>query len=129
MPPIQTFPGYHQLIDLMKERILTRQYPEDERVPSVRDLAIEMEVNPITVTRAYERLQRAGLIHTQRGLGYFVTPGAPELIRAERMERFYQEMLPSVEREMRMLEITPEDVCHYFREQVQRANPQTPINQ
>lgn len=105
------YPGYADIIELVNERILTGVYPVGERVASVREMAVELEVNPITVTRAYERLQRAGVIYPQRGLGCFVTEGAPEQIRQMRIERFYSHMLPQFEHEMRILGINAEDVC------------------
>lgn len=115
MNPSQSYPGYAQIIELMNDRILMGQYLSDERVPSVRDMAMEMEVNPITVTRAYERLQRAGVIYTQRGLGYFVTPGAVDQIRQQRMARFSEEVLPAFVREVRLLGLSVEDVCQQLQ--------------
>lgn len=109
-----TFPGYAQIQELVAERILTGEYSVGGRVPSVRDMAVELEVNPITVVRAYERLQRAEIIFTKRGLGYFVSEGALEEVRKSRQERFWHEMMPAVESEMSLLSITPEELLAYL---------------
>lgn len=109
-----TFPGYAQIQELVAERILTGEYSVGGRVPSVRDMAVELEVNPITVVRAYERLQRAEIIFTKRGLGYFVSEGALEEVRKSRQERFWHEMMPAVESEMSLLGITPEELLAYL---------------
>lgn len=106
----QPYLGFVQIADLVSERILRGEYKADERIPSVREMAEHVEVNPNTVVRAYERLTRAGLIYTQRGLGYFASADAPEIIRAERTKRFYAEMLPAVKREMDLLGIKYTDL-------------------
>ncbi|MDO4692970.1 MAG: GntR family transcriptional regulator [Porphyromonadaceae bacterium] len=106
----QTYLGFIQIADLVSERILRGEYKADERIPSVREMAEHAEVNPNTVVRAYERLTRAGLIYTQRGLGYFASPDAAELIRTERVKKFYAEMLPALRREMELLQIKYEDL-------------------
>lgn len=108
------FPGYAQIQELVAERILTGEYALGGRVPSVRDMAVELEVNPITVVRAYERLQREEVIFTKRGLGYFVSEEALEEVRKSRQERFWQEMMPAVESEIRLLGITPEELQAYL---------------
>lgn len=123
MQSIQLYPGYAHIIELISERILAKQYLVDERIPSVREMAMQLEVNPITVTRAYERLQRAEIIYTQRGLGYFVREGAPERIREERLKRFYGETIPTLEREMKILGITTEEIIHHLNRDQQRPAP------
>lgn len=113
----QTYLGFIQIADLVSERILRGEYKANERIPSVREMAEHAEVNPNTVVRAYERLTRAGLIYTQRGLGYFASAEAAELIRAERIKKFYAEMLPTFRREMELLEIKYEDLRQHLSEQ------------
>ena len=57
-----------------------------ELIPSVRDLAVQLTVNPNTVTRAFQELERLGVIAARRGLGMAVTPDAPQLCRNRRKE-------------------------------------------
>ena len=59
-------------IDAICERILTGTWPEGERIPSVRECGISLEVNPNTVARSYDELSTEGIIHNKRGIGYFV---------------------------------------------------------
>ena len=68
-------PIYLQIADAICERILTGQWPEGDRIPSVRECGVSLEVNPNTVARSYDELSTEGIIHNKRGIGYFVSPG------------------------------------------------------
>lgn len=77
-------PIYAQLVELLKQKIVTGEYPLGGKLPSVRDLAAEAAVNPNTVQRALAELERAGLIYTQRTAGKYVTDDAPAIAEAKR---------------------------------------------
>ncbi|ERJ68948.1 GntR family transcriptional regulator [Porphyromonas gingivalis] len=94
-----------QISDTIKDRILSGEYSADERVPSVRELAEQMEVNPNTAMRAVERLQMEGMIYNKRGLGYFVSPNARKEILASRRKKFVEEVVPALLSEMKLLGI------------------------
>lgn len=111
----QLLMGFAQIADWVCDRILDGQYKADERIPSVRELAELMEVNPNTVARSYEKLQREELIYTQRGMGYFVVHGALERIKAHRRQTFFDRHLPSLLEEMRLLGITSEEVISHIQ--------------
>ena len=96
---------YLQLADHLCLAILNGTYPEDERIPSVRDFAASVEVNANTAVRAYEWLQQQDIIYTRRGLGFFVAPGAKGRIRQMRRTAFLSEELPSLFQSMRALGI------------------------
>lgn len=64
---------YLQLMDQIKQRILSGEYKPGEKVPSVRDLAAEAAVNPNTMQRAFSELERTGFLYTQRTNGRFIT--------------------------------------------------------
>ncbi len=66
-------PIYSQLMDQIKRRIIIGEYPPGEKMPSVRELAMEASVNPNTMQRAFAQLEQEGLLHTQRTSGRFVT--------------------------------------------------------
>lgn len=66
-------PIYMQIMQVIKNRIVSGQLQRGEKMPSVRDLAREFKVNPNTVQRCYQELERENLVFTQRGLGTFVT--------------------------------------------------------
>ena len=76
-------PIYAQLMDTLKRRIITGRYLPGEKLPSVRELAAEAGINPNTVQRAFQELEREGLIYTQRTNGKYVTENADELKSAK----------------------------------------------
>lgn len=84
-------PIYLQIAALIAERIATKQWVEGERIPSVRDLGMELGVNPNTCMRAYEQLTRDDVIVNARGIGYSVCDGGRarvvEMSRTEFMEQ------------------------------------------
>ena len=101
---------YLQMADRLCDEILAGTYREDDRVPSVREYAVTLQVNTNTAVKAYDELARRGVIYNRRGLGYFVSAGARDNILRERREEFMRRTLPSVFREMRLLGIGIEDV-------------------
>jgi GntR family transcriptional regulator len=94
---------YLQIADLACENVLSGTWRPGDRVPSVRELAGEIEVNPNTVVRAYAYLQDQGIIQNQRGLGYFVAERAPEVTRELMRRTFVSRDLPRVFRTMALL--------------------------
>ena len=101
---------YIQMADRLCDEILAEKYNDDDRIPSVREYAVMLEVNANTVVKAYDELSRANIIYNKRGLGYFVTPGAKKQILKERKQEFMKERLPELFRQMQLLGITLEDV-------------------
>ena len=101
---------YIQMADRLCDEILAEKYHDDDRIPSVREYAVMLEVNANTVVKAYDELSRANIIYNKRGLGYFVTPGAKKQILKERKQEFMKERLPELFRQMQLLGITLEDV-------------------
>lgn len=99
-----------QIIDYVLEGILSGKFPEEDRIPSVRDMAVLMQVAPNTVVHAYDKLLSQGLIYAQRGLGNFVSVGARDKVRAQRRKLFFEEVLPVIRRDMDLLEIPHEEV-------------------
>jgi len=71
---------YIQIADYVSEQVLLGKWKLGEKIISIRDLAIELEVNPNTVQRAYEFLQQREIISNRRGVGYFVEEEAKERI-------------------------------------------------
>lgn len=66
-------PLYEQIVDRFKQLILCGALPEDEKLPSVRNLAMELSINPNTIQKAYAELERLGFIYTVKGRGNFVS--------------------------------------------------------
>ena len=101
---------YLQMADRLCDEILAGTYKDDDRIPSVREYAVLLEVNTNTAVKAYDELARANIIYNKRGLGYFVTKGAKKQILKERKRVFVKEQLPELFRQMQLLGITLEDV-------------------
>lgn len=96
---------YLQIADRMRDRILQGEWQPGERIPSIRELAVDIGVNPNTVTKSYQSLMERDIIENQRGLGYFVAAGARDKILADLKEEFVREELPRVFKTMRLLDM------------------------
>lgn len=103
-------PIYLQIADRLMERVLAGELKGDDRMPSVRDVAVAMGVNPNTVMRTFEYLQGEEIIYNRRGVGYFVSPDATQKILAEQRREFLEEELPFIKQKMKMLGIGIEEL-------------------
>ena len=101
---------YLQIAALVCDNILSGKWPADEKILSVRDLAVELEVNPNTVMRSYEFLQSIEVLYNKRGLGLFVAGDGFKKVKAFRKKNFFSEQLPDLFKEMYLLDITPEEI-------------------
>ena len=105
---------YLQIADYVCEKILLKEWKPEERIPSVRELAVQLEVNPNTVMRTFEFLQQQNIIYNQRGIGYFVSPQAPKHAAQYRKDEFTEKDLPAVFRNMYLLDIDIEELKPRF---------------
>lgn len=96
---------YLQIADYVCEHILLEKWKADEKVPSVRELAVEMEVNPNTVMRTYELLQNKSIINNKRGIGFFIDEHAIDNVKNYRKVQFIDDELPVVFRNIYLLNI------------------------
>ncbi|AEC02812.1 GntR family transcriptional regulator [Parasphaerochaeta coccoides] len=101
---------YLQIADYIRDRIRDGSWPDGERISSIRDMAMLLEVNPNTVTRTYTLLQDEGTIENQRGIGYFVAPGAVENLKQMKKRAFLDETLPRLFTEMTALGLGINDI-------------------
>lgn len=113
-------PIYLQIADAICERILTGLWPEGNRIPSVRECGISLEVNPNTVARSYDELSSDGIIHNKRGIGYFVSPGARNIIRERQRSSFITEELSEVFRKMDILGISIDDISSLYHKYISK---------
>ena len=105
---------YLQIADYICEKILLKEWRAEDRVPSVRELAVQLEVNPNTVMRTFEYLQQQEIIYNQRGVGYFVSPAALKNTMALRREAFLERDLPTVFRNLHLLGMSLEELGPRF---------------
>ena len=103
-------PIFLQIAELICDEILQGHYPEEERLPSVREYAARVEVNVNTVVRSYDWLSQKDIIYNKRGMGYFASPGAKDTIRQSLREAFFRETLPELASQMKKLGITAQEV-------------------
>lgn len=109
---------YVQMADRLCDEILAGKYNGDDRIPSVREYSVMLEVNTNTAVKAYDLLARDEIIYNKRGLGYFVSPGARDEIMASRKKEFIEQTLPDVFRQMRLLDIDIKDVDKEWNEKL-----------
>lgn len=96
-------PIYRQLRDRVVEMILDGALQEGEPVPSVRQVAAECQVNPLTVSKAYQELVDEQLLEKRRGLGMFVIDGAREALLQSERDRFLREEWPALHARLQRL--------------------------
>ncbi len=103
-------PIYLQIRDLIVARILDSDAGAGEPLPSVRALAGELAVNPLTVAKAYQELRTAGLVAARKGVGLYVEPGAAAALLASEREAFIATDWPRIRRRIDRLGLTPADL-------------------
>lgn len=116
---------YLQIADYVCDQVQLKQWGAGSKIPSVRELAVTLEVNPNTVMRSYDHLQQQGVIYTRRGMGYFVNDDALKTVSVLRKEQFLQEELPLFFRKMLLLGIELDELKHRyekFKQQHVKAN-------
>lgn len=108
-------PIYLQIAAYVSDQILLGKWATEDKVPSVRELAMALQVNPNTVMRTYELLQNQEVIYNKRGIGFFVAPDAVKRIKIQRKERFLQQDLPEFFRNISLLEIDLDEIQRRYQ--------------
>ena len=103
-------PIYRQLRARIVDMILDGVLNEGDPLPSVRNVAAEYRVNPLTVLKAYQQLVDEQLVEKRRGLGMFINTGARKLLLAAERERFLSEQWPVIAATIQRLGLTPQDL-------------------
>lgn len=98
---------YLQICDSICERILSGDLAPDTRIPSVREYGAEIGVNPNTIMRSYEKLTSEGIIYNRRGIGYFISTDAREIVLEAQRKDFLENELPAIRRRMALLGLDP----------------------
>jgi GntR family transcriptional regulator len=105
-------PIYRQLRDRVVAMILDGVLKQGDALPSVRNVAAEFRVNPLTVQKGYQELVNEELVESKRGLGMYVKEGARELLMKSEREDFLKEEWPRVRDKIKRLGLTPEDLLN-----------------
>jgi len=103
-------PIYRQLRDRGVHMILDGVLKEGDPLPSVRNVAAEYRVNPLTVLKAYQQMVDEDLVEKKRGLGMFVKPGARELLLKGERQKFLSEQWPGIAKTIERLGLTPKEL-------------------
>ena len=103
-------PIYRQLRDRVVAMILDGLLNEGDPLPSVRSVAAEYRVNPLTVLKAYQELVDGQLVETRRGLGMFVNAGARDLLLKAERQKFLTDRWPAIAATIQRLGITPKEL-------------------
>lgn len=106
---------YAQMAERLSDEILQGKYAADEKIPGVREYSALLEVNVNTVIKAYDLLSTRGIIYNRRGLGYFVSPDARQIILDARRTEFLHDFLPEFLRRMRQLGISMDTIEEAYR--------------
>lgn len=103
-------PIYLQIADFVCDKIIRGEWGAGGRIPSVRELGADLQVNPNTVMRTYDFLQGEEIIFNKRGIGYFVAENAMQSIVKLNRSEFFSHQLPQVFKTMKALEITFDEI-------------------
>jgi len=98
-----TQPIFVQIRQRIAEMILKQTAPDGAALPSVRSIAADLSVNPLTVTRAYDSLVDLGVVESRRGMGMFVAAGAREKLLAYERDTFLKEEWPRIRAQIQTL--------------------------
>lgn len=112
---ISNKPLYQQIADGLMDDILAGRYPADSRIPSVREAAADAQVNVNTLMRTREQLERDGIIYNKRGIGYFVSPNAADIIIERRKKEFFSGQTEYFFSRLAQLGISPEKLSEQYK--------------
>lgn len=115
---------YIQIADYVSKNILLGKWTAEQKIPSVRDLAVDLQVNLNTVMRAYEFLENIGVIYNKRGLGFFVSQNGFDKVKLHRKERFIKQDLPLFFNNIFLLDINKKDLMDWY-EQFKRSHKES----
>ena len=113
---------YLQIGDYISEQILLERWKEGDRILSVRELGVDLQVNPNTVMRAYDFLQSNEIIFNKRGVGYFVEKQAKNKIIEYRRKQFLELELPVIFKNMKLLGMNFDELKSKYEEFSKNTN-------
>lgn len=109
-------PIYLQLKDLVREMILSGNLSEGEALPSVRQVAADYQLNPITVSKSWQLLVDEELVEKRRGLGMFVKPGAIKTLKNIENKQFLEQDWPKILQKIQYLDLCVETLVNSLKQ-------------
>lgn len=119
---------YLQIADYVCDHILSGQWKAGERLLSVRELAVKLEVNPNTVMRTYDALLKQNILLNKRGIGFFVDNEAVNRIIQFRKQRFMHEELPLFIKNIHLLQIGWDEIEIKYNEYIENQQNRFTLN-
>ncbi|HEX8378744.1 MAG TPA: GntR family transcriptional regulator [Pedobacter sp.] len=107
---------YLQIAGYVNENILLGKWPPESKIPSVRELAGELQVNPNTVMRSYEFLQNLEIIDNKRGIGFFISDDSLDRVKKYKKEKFLEGELPAFFKNIYLLDIDLEEITNRYKD-------------
>ena len=107
---------YLQIVDYICENILIGKWKEGDRIPSVREMAVDIEVNPNTILRTYSFLQDRGVIFNQRGIGYFISDKGVENAKNLKKDDFLSHEVPYFIKTMELLNLSYDELVDLYKQ-------------
>ncbi|MEX1118798.1 MAG: GntR family transcriptional regulator [Terrimicrobiaceae bacterium] len=120
--PSSGVPIYRQMVNQMRERILGGQLSAGEKLPSVRDVSVMSSVNPLTVAKVYQFLEREGLVETRRGTGTFVASRVKTFTAGQRREQL-EPLIRQLVAETHHLGLDSEQTLRWVRDEFSKKPP------
>lgn len=114
----EKMPIYIQIMDMIKRDIVTKKLNGGDKLPSVREMAESLKVNPNTVQRAYQELERENVTYTQRGMGTFITENTEKL--ASLKKEMAKEIIESFVTGMRSLGFNSNEILEIIKEYLKK---------
>lgn len=116
-------PIYIRLADRICDMILSHEYHAMDKIPSIRDYAVQQQVNPATAARAFEMLERQGVIFNRRGLGSFISPDAERIIKELRLATLLGDESELFFKRLSLLDVSPEQLRDMYAKYLDSVNP------
>jgi GntR family transcriptional regulator len=113
-----SIPIYEQIMRYIKKEIITGELNGEDKIPSVRDLADRLSVNPNTVSRAYQELEREGLTETRRGMGTYIV--GDKTIKDRIKKELSQDLVLDFIEEMKASGFTAEEIIGFVSERLEK---------
>ncbi|MDD4821365.1 MAG: GntR family transcriptional regulator [Bacteroidales bacterium] len=111
---------YLQIVEWICEQIILQVWNTGDKIPSVRELAVELEVNPNTIARTYEQLQSMELVVNKRGIGLFVADHSKDKATEYLKKQFIEKNLPQMFNYIKLLDISMEELNELYHTSIKK---------
>lgn len=116
-------PIYLQIADRIYYRLIRSELSPGDKLPSVREMAVQMKVNPNTIQRTYSEMERLGIVETRRGQGTFIAERSD--LKAELKDRLTKDVFKRFIQEMAELGLSPEEMIDGIKQYAEEANDES----